>query len=162
MVNKRALEEALRSSLSAQDPNGVARTLSLPPLAVKPVGPPPNPNPNPESLIIDTVNYGGILAGLLDAHAAAESGHATECYQAQASLHSSLNRVLSSSEGNWLIPALVVTCRNTHKAALTADRVGGQKDAKLQAAVQILQDSYSKTFNDRTEYQVSAQRGLLK
>lgn len=43
--------------------------------------------------------------------------------------------------------------------ALAADKEnskgGRQNMAKLQNAVQLLQDSYSKTFNDRTEYQVS-------
>lgn len=154
MVNKRAIEDILRSSLSAQDPNGVARAIALPPIGTKLVGPAPKPTPQLDSFIVDTVNYGGLLSSLIDAHIAAESGHALECFQAQASLHAHLNRVLSSTEGNWLIPALVVACRNTHKTALAADRLGNQKDAKLQTAVQILQDSYSKTFNDRTEYQV--------
>ena len=80
-----------------------------------------------------------------------------ECYKAQASLHSTFNRIFSSSEGNWLIPALIVVCKNTHRIALEADKknVGGrQQHAKLQNAVQILQDSYSKTFNDRTEFNV--------
>lgn len=81
-----------------------------------------------------------------------------QCYQAQASVHSTFNRLFSSSEGNWLIPALLVVCKYTHKTALAADKEnvkGRNKDAKLQNAVQLLQDSYSKTFNDRTEYQVS-------
>lgn len=81
-----------------------------------------------------------------------------QCYESQASLHSTMNRLLGSSEGNWLIPALIIVCKNTHKAALAADKsnvTGRNKDAKLQNAVQLLQDSYSKTFNDRTEFQVS-------
>ena len=85
-------------------------------------------------------------------------GRAMICYDAQASLHSALNRLLGSSEGNWLIPALIVVCKNTHRVALAADKENTKarhKDAKLQNAVQLLQDSYSKTFNDRTEYQVS-------
>ena len=158
MVSKRALEDALRSSLNAQDPNGVAKAISLPPIAANPVGPVPKPTAPLDSLVISSVNYGGLLAALIDANIAAESGHILECFQAQASLHTNLNRVLGSTEGNWLIPALVVACRNTHKIALAADKGGSQKDAKLQSAVQILQDSYSKTFNDRTEYQVCASR----
>jgi hypothetical protein len=80
------------------------------------------------------------------------------CYQAQAKVHSNMNRLLSSSEGSWMIPALIVVCQNTHKTALAADKDNvnaKQQNAKLQNAVQLLQDSYSKTFNDRTEYQVS-------
>jgi len=153
-VNKRAIESALRLSLNAQDPEGVARALSLPPIASHPTGPAPQATTEPASLLINSINYGGILSALIDAHTAAESGYALECFQAQASLHTNLNRVLGSTEGNWLIPALVVASRNTLKTALAADRVGNQKDARLQSAVQILQDSYSKTFNDRTEYQV--------
>jgi hypothetical protein len=70
-----------------------------------------------------------------------------------------LNRIFGTSEGNWLVPALHVVCKYTHKVALAADKEnskgGRQNMAKLQNAVQLLQDSYSKTFNDRTEYQVT-------
>lgn len=55
----------------------------------------------------------------------------------------------------------MVVCKTTHRVALEADKQsanGRNKDAKLQNAVQLLQDSYSKTFNDRTEYQVSIGR----
>jgi division protein CdvB (Snf7/Vps24/ESCRT-III family) len=53
---------------------------------------------------------------------------------------------------------MITICKNTHKVALVADKENEnarQRNAKLQNAVQLLQDSYSKTFNDRTEYQVS-------
>ena len=88
-------------------------------------------------------------------------GYASDCFEAQKSLHSAFNRIFGSSEGNWLVPALHVVCRNTKNVALAADREisrkeGRQTNSKLQNAVQILQDSYSKTFNDRVEYQVSA------
>jgi nuclear mRNA export protein PCID2/THP1 len=61
-----------------------------------------------------------------------------------------------------LVPALVVVCKGTHHTATAADRQSSragahnQQQAKLQKAVPILQDSYSKTFNDRTEYQPGA------
>jgi hypothetical protein len=89
-----------------------------------------------------------------------QQGYANKCYESQASgVHSSLNRIFGTSEGNWLVPALHVVCKYTHKVALAADKEnskgGRQNMAKLQNAVQLLQDSYSKTFNDRTEYQVS-------
>lgn len=162
MVDYRAIQDRLRASLTTQDPTGVAKAISLPPIKSAPTGPPPQSNKQQQSLVINEVNYGGLLTALWDAHAAAESGHPAECYQAQASVHTSLNRVLGSSEGNWLIPALILACQNTHKIALAADRAeargGPNKYAKLQNAVQILQDSYSKTFNDRTEYQVSVRR----
>jgi hypothetical protein len=160
MVDKRAIQEMLRNSLASQDPMGVAKAVSLPPIQPVARGAPPQPTSRQQSLIIEDVNYGGLLVSLWDAHAAAETGHPGECYEAQASVHSNLNRLLSSSEGNWLIPALIVACQNTHKTALAADRADAKtgssshNSAKLQSAVQILQDSYSKTFNDRTEYQV--------
>jgi hypothetical protein len=82
-------------------------------------------------------------------------GNAIKCYEAQASLHSALNHIFSSSLGNWLVPALHETCRNTRLTALAAD--AGQKDhAKLQGAVTLLQESFSKTLNDRTEYDPNA------
>ena len=83
-----------------------------------------------------------------------------QTYEAQASLHSALNHALGSSKGNWLIPALHVVCRNTHRAAALADEcvnrsTGNRNDhARLQNAVTLLQASYSKTLNDRVEMRV--------
>jgi len=84
-----------------------------------------------------------------------------QTYEAQSSLHSALNHALGSSKGNWLIPALHVVCRNTHRAAALADEYvnrssGNRNDhARLQNAVTLLQASYSKTLNDRVELRVS-------
>ena len=91
-------------------------------------------------------------------------GHADECYRGQSFVHSNFNRIFGSSEGNWLVPALISICKNTHKIALLADSEADgprQRNTNLQSAVQLLQDSYSKTFNDRTEYQVSPTHCLL-
>lgn len=91
-------------------------------------------------------------------------GDADEFYQAQSAIHSSFNRTFGASEGNWLVPALISICKNTHKIALSADRgTDGprQRNANLQSAVQLLQDSYSKSFNDRTDYQVSQEHCQL-
>ena len=90
-------------------------------------------------------------------------GKAVKCYDAQATVHSNMNRLFGSSEGNWLVPALHAVCKSTHRAAIAADKEttvesGRPSSVKLSAAVQLLQDSYSKTFNDRTEYQVSSGR----
>ena len=77
------------------------------------------------------------------------------CYDAQASLHSAMNHVFGSSKGNWLVPALHTVCRNTHRMALAADNSNPtrkHKNAKLQSAVTLLQESFSKTLNDRTEF----------
>lgn len=90
-------------------------------------------------------------------------GNAEAAFQAQSSLHTTFNRLLGQSEGNWLVPALIVVCKMTHRVAMAADRQLSaknhsqqQQQANLQKAVPILQDSYSKTFNDRTEYQPGA------
>mmetsp|Transcript_17904 Transcript_17904/g.41045 ORF Transcript_17904/g.41045 Transcript_17904/m.41045 type:complete len:332 (+) Transcript_17904:428-1423(+) len=84
-------------------------------------------------------------------------------FEHQTKLHSAFNRYFSSSEGNWMVPAMIVVCKNTNKMALAADQEAALKSkaknhlqANLQKAVPILQDSYSKTFNDRTEYQPGA------
>ena len=86
--------------------------------------------------------------------------HPEQTYEAQSALHSAFNHILGSSKGNWLIPALHIVCRNTHRAAVLADEAvsvdsGKRNDhAKLQNAVTLLQASYSKTLNDRTDFKV--------
>ena len=84
-------------------------------------------------------------------------------FECQIKVHSAFNRLFSSSEGNWMVPALIFVCKTTNKLALAADRqkslnsTGNQfHKANLQKAVPVLQDSYSKTFNDRTEYEPGA------
>lgn len=155
MVNPQAIRHKLGASLEAQDPQGVAQIVRLPPIAST-KRPYQSGAASSMSLEIGGINYTGLLQGLVDAHGAAEAGQASQCYQAQASVHSHMIRVLGTSEGSWLIPALIVVCRMTHKVARAADQAEGppNQQAKLQAAVQLLQESYSKTFNDRTEYQV--------
>jgi hypothetical protein len=84
-------------------------------------------------------------------------------FEGQMKVHAAFNRMFSSSEGNWMVPAMIVVCKTTNKLALAADRRASLKSntklnhqANLQKAVPIFQDSYSKTFNDRTEYQPGA------
>lgn len=78
-------------------------------------------------------------------------------YEAQSSLHSAFNHTFGSYKGNWLIPALHVVCRNTHRAAALADKAVNRikntrnDHARLHNAVTLLQASYSKTLNDRVE-----------
>ncbi len=82
-------------------------------------------------------------------------------YEAQSSLHSAFNHTFGSYKGNWLIPALHVVCRNTHRAAALADKAVNRikntrnDHARLHNAVTLLQASYSKTLNDRVEMRVS-------
>ena len=84
----------------------------------------------------------------------------TPTYEAQSSLHSALNHTFGSYKGNWLIPALHVVCRNTHRAAALADEAVSRSNnnrndhVRVQNAVTLLQASYSKTLNDRVELRV--------
>ena len=60
--------------------------------------------------------------------------------------------MFGSSEGNTLVPALHTVCKTTHQVALAADAEADSQDhAKLQNAVTLLQESFSRSFNDRKE-----------
>lgn len=83
-------------------------------------------------------------------------GDAISCFAAQSAFHSSLNHLLHSSPGNILIPILHACCRATHHIAVQADHVNSlttkrNDNARLQSAVTLLQESFSKTLNDRSE-----------
>ena len=91
---------------------------------------------------------------------ASYQGNAEATFEAQTRVHSAFNRLLSSCDGNWLIPALIVICKNTNHMAVIADQQISLNSksqqrhhhAKLEKASPILQESYSKTFNDRVQY----------
>ena len=70
MVNGQAMKQKLGSALAAQDSNGVARALQLPPISTT-KGPEPTPI-NRQSLTVNEVDYGSLLTSLLDACNAAE------------------------------------------------------------------------------------------
>ena len=51
-----------------------------------------------------------------------------------------------------MVPALHAVCKTTHRLAVAADQEAADKsNAKLQNAVTLLQESFSRTFNDRKE-----------
>jgi len=87
-------------------------------------------------------------------------GDISGCYEAQSSLHSALNHIFGGSNGNWLVLALQTACVNTHRTAVHADAREGREarndHARLQNAVTLLQESFSKTLNDRTELKSNA------
>eukprot|EP00584_Thalassiosira_punctigera_P026439 CAMPEP_0172577488 /NCGR_PEP_ID=MMETSP1067-20121228/138258_1 /TAXON_ID=265564 ORGANISM="Thalassiosira punctigera, Strain Tpunct2005C2" /NCGR_SAMPLE_ID=MMETSP1067 /ASSEMBLY_ACC=CAM_ASM_000444 /LENGTH=412 /DNA_ID=CAMNT_0013370175 /DNA_START=1078 /DNA_END=2316 /DNA_ORIENTATION=- len=155
-----AIKIKLDNAVSAKDPRAIAAAVNLPAFP-KIVGAARNSgvagSQHREHLKVDGVDWSNVLNPLLDAHLAIQSNDLAQIYEAQSSLHSSLNHVLGSSKGNWLIPALHVVCRNTHRAAALADEhvnrsTGNRNDHKrLQNAVTLLQASYSKTLNDRVE-----------
>ena len=70
MVNGQAMKQKLGSALAAQDSNGVAKALQLPPISTT-KGPEPTPI-NRQSLTVNEVDYGSLLTSLLDACNAAE------------------------------------------------------------------------------------------
>lgn len=75
----------------------------------------------------------------------------------------SFHQLFSSSNGNWLVPTLHVICKNTHRVAIAADKEvsvndgrGKEAHTNLQKGVVLLQESYSKTSNDRKEFRPDA------
>mmetsp|Transcript_23184 Transcript_23184/g.54724 ORF Transcript_23184/g.54724 Transcript_23184/m.54724 type:complete len:409 (-) Transcript_23184:995-2221(-) len=165
MVNVRETKQALQNALVNQDPNRLARIFELP-IANSSSSSSSSGQPrkhNPQSFTVDGKDCGGLLTSLLDAHAASEVGNIEAMFEAQIKLHPKFNQLFGSSEGNWMVPAMIVVCKTTHKLGLEADRqillkskTKQNHHTKLQKVVPILQESYSKTFNDRTEYQPGA------
>jgi hypothetical protein len=80
-------------------------------------------------------------------------GYAILCYESQSALHTAFNQLFGASVGNKLVPALHAVCKTTHRVALAADTAANNshEHAKLQNAVSLLQESFSRTFNDRKE-----------
>jgi len=103
------------------------------------------------------VDWSTVYQSLLEACNASVKGDVISCHIAQTVLHGALNHIFGSSNGNLLVPALHTVCRNTHRIAVLADivnidKVGRNDHSKLQVAITLLQESYSKTFNDRKEF----------
>lgn len=80
-------------------------------------------------------------------------GDAIKAYENQSTVHTTFNQAFASTQGNWLVPALHAVCRNTHRLARAADEASKQShdQSKLENAATILQESFSRTFNDRKE-----------
>jgi hypothetical protein len=75
-------------------------------------------------------------------------------------VHAAFNHLFGGCVGNWLVPALQATCRTTHRMAVLADAAKLRNDhARLQSAVTLLQESFSKTLNDRKEFKPNAPLG---
>lgn len=155
-----AIQTKLKNAISSKDPRKIAAAVDLPPFTKSTGASRGNGGAGPqhrEHLKVDGVDWSNVLNLLLDTHLAIHMNDLAQTYEAQSSLHSALNHALGSSKGNWLIPALHVVCRNTHRTAALADEfinrtTGNRNDhARLQSAVTLLQASYSKTLNDRVE-----------
>jgi len=160
-VDRRAKRNDLSSALSQGDVYQIANVLSLPPVA-----PPTQQSSYAAGEAVKFEDHGldwsNVLTHFCNASDAALAGHAVKSYEATAACHSAFHTVFSTSQGNWLVPTMHAICKNTHKAALAADveasraaAAASQKadaHAYLQKAVSLLQESYSKTSNDRKEF----------
>eukprot|EP00546_Thalassionema_frauenfeldii_P019427 CAMPEP_0178903308 /NCGR_PEP_ID=MMETSP0786-20121207/5086_1 /TAXON_ID=186022 /ORGANISM="Thalassionema frauenfeldii, Strain CCMP 1798" /LENGTH=232 /DNA_ID=CAMNT_0020574667 /DNA_START=64 /DNA_END=761 /DNA_ORIENTATION=- len=139
--------QTLRSALNSQQPHKIAKALELPSIATTKDGK-RKPTIRKENVLVNNVDWSPVANAYLEAAAAAKAGDSLLCYQAQSSLHSAFNHIFGSSKGNILVSAIQVVCRNTHRIAVET-----QDDSKLQHAVNLLQESFSKCLNDRTEFQ---------
>ena len=77
-------------------------------------------------------------------------GSSADSFEVQKKLHSQFNAAFASSAGNWCVLALHVVCQNTFYLANKAD--GETKENHKEMAVTLLQESFSRTLNDRTKY----------
>jgi hypothetical protein len=145
---------ALRSALSSQDPYGIAAALELPILL--PTKLRDSTKKHSEKLTVGNTDWSSVINSYLDACAAAKVGDAEQCYQAQSLLHAALNHIFGSSSGNCLVPALHTVCRNTHLTADAADQASSKDHSKMQNAVNLLQESFSRCLNDRKEHNPDA------
>ena len=84
-------------------------------------------------------------------------GRAVESFESQAALHSVFNQIFAASAGNTLVPAMHAVCKCTHRAAVAADDAMASRDhANLNRAATLLQESFSRTYNDRKEFRPDA------
>ncbi len=102
-------------------------------------------------------DWSSIVNSFLACTNASQAGDAIECFNSHSTLHSKLNHILTSVPGNTLIPLLHTICHNTYHTAIYADeqnaiQTGRNDHSRLHAAVTLLQESFSKTLNDRKEW----------
>jgi len=150
--------------LQSQDPYEIAKVLTLPPLSShhnrgSHLDSKPGKHKQRsyhELVTSNDIDWSPLVNSFLEARDYAMAGDALSCFTAQSALHSSLNHLLQSKPGNTLIPLLHVTCRATHHVAIQADIANSlaterNDNARLQSAVTLLQESFSRTLNDRKE-----------
>lgn len=76
-------------------------------------------------------------------------GQVVRCCIHQFELHAEFNLKFQCSKGNLLVPSLHSVCRASHRVAAAAHSLGDK--SRLNQAASLLQDSYSKTSNDRSK-----------
>ncbi|KAL7563008.1 hypothetical protein ACA910_013531 [Epithemia clementina (nom. ined.)] len=151
--------EQFRSAVYSDNPQALASVLiqvtNVAPTKSLPEPQPPRDDASSSSSLEDNFGneWGSVLKFWLDTMEFALAGYAVRAYETQAQLHAAFNQLFGSSPGNWLVPSLHAVCKSTHRLAKAADKEVGKADhAKLQSAVTLLQESFSRTFNDRKEY----------
>jgi len=166
-IDRNAKKEELQRALTNYDVYEIAQVFMLPPVSSESTG-----NDEPRSGVQQSVSlqdhgldWSNTLTNFCNAVDAALRGDALKCYEMQSAAHASFHSVFSASSGNWLVPTLHTICRNTHQSAIAADsqaaknssgQGGHDANANLQKAVTLLQESYSKTSNDRKEFRPDA------
>ena len=177
-IDRNAKRDELLQALNEVDVYQIAQVFQLPPVSPTRRQSQGRGSGGPTVSLQDHgLDWTTTLTNYCNAVDAALRGEAQQCYEAQAAAHSSFHSVFSSSSGNWLVPTLHMFCRNTHKAAIASDLEASQNkhnnngnnnnnnnnnnkgkdtNANLQKAVTLLQESYSKTSNDRKEFRPDA------
>eukprot|EP00814_Leptocylindrus_danicus_P013377 CAMPEP_0116008274 /NCGR_PEP_ID=MMETSP0321-20121206/2772_1 /TAXON_ID=163516 /ORGANISM="Leptocylindrus danicus var. danicus, Strain B650" /LENGTH=399 /DNA_ID=CAMNT_0003477079 /DNA_START=38 /DNA_END=1237 /DNA_ORIENTATION=+ len=146
--------QILSRALDQADPELLARLFDLPshlrPESSKKL-PPINlksgaDTPQDSSLLTDSwQQLLQLLASLQKAQ------NAQDAFDVQKKIHSLYNANFANSSGNWCVPALHAVCRNTFYLANLSDGDTTKESAK-EMAVTLLQESFSRTLNDRTVY----------
>lgn len=144
-MNAQDVKQALRSAVTTQNAHQFADVFRLPAIASSAGSSMAPKKHQPQSFTIGDTDYGGLLVPLLDVIAAADAGNSSACFDAQVCLHSNFNRLYASSEGNWFVPALLVVCKNT---SMLSQQAGDTQNR----APNVLQESFSRSVNDRAEY----------
>jgi len=162
----------LRAALSSRDPYEIASVFELPCRDQGKSG--TEPTVRGISLQIDGIDWTDVLTSLNGRNISIENGDTSSIFMHQSKLHSSFNHIFSSTPGNVFVPALHAVAKGTYHCATLEDNStsskpfkggngGGTKDnSRIQSAVTLLQESFSKTLNDRKEMvQINNSTGMI-
>jgi hypothetical protein len=156
-IDRHAKKNELQDALNNFDVYQIAAVFKLPPVAATKL---PDKSANAPSITLQDhgLDWSATLNHFCNAADAALCGDAKKSYECQSNCHASFHTVFSTSSGNWLVPTLHMIVKCTKEAAIAADaeaqkeqdgKPGKDANANLQKATSLLQESYSKTSNDR-------------
>jgi hypothetical protein len=117
---------------------------------------------SPEPLVCEAVAATVLLSSLCLPHSAAASlalprSLLEPAFRAAHRKLKALNGLLGGSAGNVLCGALLPATRDCYKLAVLMDEAfgtGASDHDRLESAVQLMQDTFSKTLNDRSEFPI--------